>query len=111
WLSQPPARGWPPLGARPAPCSSSSGTRPLPLLSRHRIWAAVRACKGGGEAWRRRTAATVRATAAAPRGGIAWGKRTRVVLDVGCGVASIGSYLFDRGVAAVSFAPKDEHEA
>ncbi|XP_039844800.1 probable methyltransferase PMT24 [Panicum virgatum] len=45
------------------------------------------------------------------RGGIAWGKRTRVVLDVGCGVASFGGYLFDRGVAAVSFAPKDEHEA
>jgi len=34
-----------------------------------------------------------------------------VVLDVGCGVASFGGYLFDRGVAAVSFAPKDEHEA
>ncbi|TVU01118.1 hypothetical protein EJB05_53442, partial [Eragrostis curvula] len=43
--------------------------------------------------------------------GIAWGKRTRVVLDVGCGVASFGGYLFDRGVATVSFAPKDEHEA
>jgi len=53
----------------------------------------------------------VRATAAAPRGGIAWGKRTRVVLDVGCGVASFGGYLFDRGMATVSFAPKDEHEA
>ena len=34
-----------------------------------------------------------------------------MVLDVGCGVASFGGYLFDRGVAAVSFAPKDEHEA
>uniref|UniRef100_J3MHK9 Methyltransferase n=1 Tax=Oryza brachyantha TaxID=4533 RepID=J3MHK9_ORYBR len=43
--------------------------------------------------------------------GIAWGKRTRVVLDVGCGVASFGGYLFDRDVLAMSFAPKDEHEA
>jgi hypothetical protein len=34
-----------------------------------------------------------------------------VVLDVGCGVASFGGYLFDRDVATVSFAPKDEHEA
>ncbi|GJV42272.1 probable methyltransferase PMT26 [Tanacetum coccineum] len=42
---------------------------------------------------------------------IAWGKRSRVVLDVGCGVASFGGYLFDRDVLAMSFAPKDEHEA
>ncbi|KAK2990455.1 hypothetical protein RJ640_011203 [Escallonia rubra] len=42
---------------------------------------------------------------------IAWGKRTRVVLDVGCGVASFGGYLFNRDVLAMSFAPKDEHEA
>ncbi|KAI3846192.1 hypothetical protein MKX03_010562 [Papaver bracteatum] len=42
---------------------------------------------------------------------IAWGKRTRVILDVGCGVASFGGYLFERGVLAMSFAPKDEHEA
>ncbi|XP_074381487.1 putative methyltransferase PMT24 isoform X2 [Apium graveolens] len=42
---------------------------------------------------------------------IAWGKRTRTVLDVGCGVASFGGYLFDRGVLTISFAPKDEHEA
>jgi hypothetical protein len=42
---------------------------------------------------------------------IAWGKRTRVILDVGCGVASFGGYLFDRDVVAFSFAPKDEHEA
>ncbi|KAK8456319.1 hypothetical protein SEVIR_3G002500v4 [Setaria viridis] len=42
---------------------------------------------------------------------IAWGKRTRVVLDVGCGVASFGGYLFDRDVITMSFAPKDEHEA
>eukprot|EP00268_Persea_americana_P006747 TRINITY_DN1242_c1_g1_i9.p1 TRINITY_DN1242_c1_g1~~TRINITY_DN1242_c1_g1_i9.p1 ORF type:complete len:843 (-),score=192.30 TRINITY_DN1242_c1_g1_i9:652-3021(-) len=42
---------------------------------------------------------------------ISWGKRSRVVLDVGCGVASFGGYLFDRDVLAMSFAPKDEHEA
>lgn len=42
---------------------------------------------------------------------VAWGKRTRVVLDVGCGVASFGGFLFDRGVLTMSFAPKDEHEA
>uniref|UniRef100_M8CR38 Methyltransferase n=1 Tax=Aegilops tauschii TaxID=37682 RepID=M8CR38_AEGTA len=68
--------------------------------------------------------------------GVAWGKRTRVVLDVGCGVASFGGYLvarggvtvrvvldvgcgvasfggylFERDVVTMSFAPKDEHEA
>lgn len=42
---------------------------------------------------------------------IAWGKRTRVLLDVGCGVASFGGYLFERNVLAMSLAPKDEHEA
>ncbi|KAL3614663.1 hypothetical protein CASFOL_041420 [Castilleja foliolosa] len=42
---------------------------------------------------------------------IAWGKHSRVVLDVGCGVASLGGYLFERDVLAMSFAPKDEHEA
>jgi hypothetical protein len=42
---------------------------------------------------------------------IAWGKHTRVVLDVGCGVASFGGYLFDKDVITMSFAPKDEHEA
>ncbi|XP_023518136.1 probable methyltransferase PMT27 [Cucurbita pepo subsp. pepo] len=42
---------------------------------------------------------------------IAWGKRTRVVLDVGCGVASFGGYLFEKDVLTMSFAPKDEHEA
>ncbi|GFQ03778.1 probable methyltransferase pmt27 [Phtheirospermum japonicum] len=42
---------------------------------------------------------------------IAWGKHSRVVLDVGCGVASFGGYLFERDVLALSFAPKDEHEA
>ncbi|XP_020112399.1 probable methyltransferase PMT26 [Ananas comosus] len=43
--------------------------------------------------------------------GLAWGKHTRVILDVGCGVASFGGYLFERDVLAMSFAPKDEHEA
>ncbi|XP_062184521.1 probable methyltransferase PMT26 isoform X7 [Phragmites australis] len=42
---------------------------------------------------------------------IAWGKRNHVVLDVGCGVASFGEYLFDRDVLTMSCAPKDEHEA
>ncbi|PKA57104.1 putative methyltransferase PMT26 [Apostasia shenzhenica] len=42
---------------------------------------------------------------------IAWGKRSRVVLDVGCGVASFGGFLFDRDTLTMSFAPKDEHEA
>ncbi|EHA8592527.1 putative methyltransferase PMT27 [Cocos nucifera] len=42
---------------------------------------------------------------------IAWGKTSRVVLDVGCGVASFGGYLFERDVLTMSFAPKDEHEA
>ncbi|KVH98824.1 putative S-adenosyl-L-methionine-dependent methyltransferase [Cynara cardunculus var. scolymus] len=42
---------------------------------------------------------------------LAWGNRTRVILDVGCGVASFGGYLFERDVVALSFAPKDEHEA
>lgn len=42
---------------------------------------------------------------------ITWGKHIRVVLDVGCGVASFGGYLFDRDVLTMSFAPKDEHEA
>ncbi|CAL0319725.1 unnamed protein product [Lupinus luteus] len=42
---------------------------------------------------------------------IAWGKHTRVILDVGCGVASFGGFLFDRDVLALSLAPKDEHEA
>ncbi|KAF8012577.1 hypothetical protein BT93_I0672 [Corymbia citriodora subsp. variegata] len=42
---------------------------------------------------------------------IKWGKHTRVILDVGCGVASFGGYLFERDVLTMSFAPKDEHEA
>ncbi|CAA2998326.1 probable methyltransferase PMT23 [Olea europaea subsp. europaea] len=42
---------------------------------------------------------------------IEWGKKTRVILDVGCGVASFGGALLDRDVITTSFAPKDEHEA
>ena len=42
---------------------------------------------------------------------IQWGKHTRVVLDVGCGVASFGGYLLDKDVITLSFAPKDEHDA
>ncbi|CAN6374510.1 unnamed protein product [Urochloa humidicola] len=42
---------------------------------------------------------------------VGWGRRSRVVLDVGCGVASFGGYLFDRDVLTMSLAPKDEHEA
>ncbi|KAM0888772.1 hypothetical protein ACQ4PT_028138 [Festuca glaucescens] len=42
---------------------------------------------------------------------IAWGKRTRVVLDDGCCVASFCGYLFDGGVVTMSPAPKDENEA
>ncbi|KAL0928738.1 hypothetical protein M5K25_000657 [Dendrobium thyrsiflorum] len=42
---------------------------------------------------------------------IAWGNHSRVVLDVGCGVASFGGYQFDKDVLTMSFAPKDEHEA
>lgn len=42
---------------------------------------------------------------------ISWGKHIRTVLDVGCGVASFGGYLFDKDVLTMSLAPKDEHEA
>nr|KAJ0226786.1 hypothetical protein LSAT_V11C100038360 [Lactuca sativa] len=42
---------------------------------------------------------------------IRWGKRTRVILDFGCVVASFGGYLFERDVFTMSFAPNDEHEA
>jgi SAM-dependent methyltransferase len=42
---------------------------------------------------------------------VAWGRQSRVVLDVGCGVASFGGYLFDRDTLTMSLAPKDEHEA
>ncbi|XP_075501482.1 putative methyltransferase PMT26 [Primulina tabacum] len=42
---------------------------------------------------------------------IAWGKHSRVILDVGCGVASFGGFLFERDSLTMSLAPKDEHEA
>eukprot|EP00249_Psilotum_nudum_P020022 c27525_g1_i1 orf=933-2822(+) len=35
----------------------------------------------------------------------------RTALDTGCGVASWGAYLFDRNILAMSFAPRDSHEA
>uniref|UniRef100_A0A2P2MDC1 Methyltransferase n=1 Tax=Rhizophora mucronata TaxID=61149 RepID=A0A2P2MDC1_RHIMU len=35
----------------------------------------------------------------------------RTVLDTGCGVASLGAYLWSRNVIAMSFAPRDSHEA
>ncbi|KZV28810.1 hypothetical protein F511_06244 [Dorcoceras hygrometricum] len=38
---------------------------------------------------------------------IAFGLRTRVVLDIGCGVASFGAYLMERNVTTLSIAPKD----
>ncbi|KAG0479193.1 hypothetical protein HPP92_013912 [Vanilla planifolia] len=41
---------------------------------------------------------------------IAFGSNTRVVLDVGCGVASFGAYLFSKDVITMSIAPKDVHE-
>jgi 2-polyprenyl-3-methyl-5-hydroxy-6-metoxy-1,4-benzoquinol methylase len=37
-------------------------------------------------------------------------KKTRVVLDVGCGVASFGAYHLAREVLTLSIAPKDVHE-
>lgn len=38
---------------------------------------------------------------------IAFGVRTRVVLDIGCGVASFGAYLIEQNVTTLSIAPKD----
>ncbi|KAF5734693.1 S-adenosyl-L-methionine-dependent methyltransferases superfamily protein [Tripterygium wilfordii] len=35
----------------------------------------------------------------------------RTALDTGCGVASFGAYLFKKNVIAMSFAPRDSHEA
>ncbi|KAL7605797.1 probable methyltransferase PMT2 [Lactuca sativa] len=35
----------------------------------------------------------------------------RTALDTGCGVASFGAYLWKRNVIAMSFAPRDNHEA
>ncbi|KAK1355289.1 Methyltransferase [Heracleum sosnowskyi] len=41
---------------------------------------------------------------------ITFGGRTRVALDIGCGVASFGAYLLSRNVLTMSVAPKDVHE-
>ncbi|XP_057825609.2 probable methyltransferase PMT20 [Cryptomeria japonica] len=35
----------------------------------------------------------------------------RTALDTGCGVASWGGYLLDRGILTMSLAPRDNHEA
>lgn len=35
----------------------------------------------------------------------------RTALDTGCGVASWGGYLLDRGIITMSLAPRDNHEA
>ncbi|XP_055828131.1 probable methyltransferase PMT2 [Solanum dulcamara] len=35
----------------------------------------------------------------------------RTALDTGCGVASWGAYLFKKNIIAMSFAPRDSHEA
>ncbi|KAL2467784.1 putative methyltransferase PMT10 [Forsythia ovata] len=40
---------------------------------------------------------------------IAFGKRTRVALDIGCGIASFGAYLMEQNVTTLSIAPKDIH--
>ncbi|XVF83733.1 hypothetical protein PTKIN_Ptkin16aG0515500 [Pterospermum kingtungense] len=41
---------------------------------------------------------------------ITFGNHIRVVLDVGCGVASFGAYLLSQNVLTMSVAPKDVHE-
>ncbi|XP_021760906.1 probable methyltransferase PMT10 [Chenopodium quinoa] len=41
---------------------------------------------------------------------IKFGHNTRVVLDIGCGVASFGAFLLQRNVSTLSIAPKDVHE-
>lgn len=41
---------------------------------------------------------------------IAFGRKTRVALDIGCGVASFGAFLMQRNVTTLSIAPKDVHE-
>ncbi|XP_044953656.1 probable methyltransferase PMT17 [Hordeum vulgare subsp. vulgare] len=37
--------------------------------------------------------------------------RIRTAIDTGCGVASFGAYLLKRDIIAMSFAPRDTHEA
>ncbi|KAI3847032.1 hypothetical protein MKX03_018211 [Papaver bracteatum] len=41
---------------------------------------------------------------------IKFGRRVRVALDIGCGVASFGDFLIQRKVVTLSIAPKDVHE-
>lgn len=41
---------------------------------------------------------------------IDFGHKTRVALDIGCGVASFGAFLMQRNVTTLSIAPKDVHE-
>ncbi|KAM1726587.1 hypothetical protein ACFX12_017340 [Malus domestica] len=41
---------------------------------------------------------------------IGFGHKTRVALDIGCGVASFGAFLMQRNVTTLSIAPKDVHE-
>lgn len=43
--------------------------------------------------------------------GIGYGSRTRVALDISCGVASFGAFLFDRDVLTLCIASKDAHES
>ncbi|CAN4075710.1 unnamed protein product [Withania somnifera] len=40
---------------------------------------------------------------------IAFGQRTRVAMDVNCGIASFGAYLMDHNVSTLSIATKDVH--
>ncbi|XP_059280223.1 probable methyltransferase PMT10 [Lycium ferocissimum] len=40
---------------------------------------------------------------------IAFGRRTRVAMDINCGIASFGTYLMDRNVSTLSIATKDVH--
>ncbi|KAJ8541595.1 hypothetical protein K7X08_002411 [Anisodus acutangulus] len=41
--------------------------------------------------------------------GIAFGQRTRVAMDISCGIASFGAYLMDRNVSTLSIATKNVH--
>lgn len=41
---------------------------------------------------------------------IAFGQRTRVALDIGCGVADFGAFSMQLNVTTLSIAPKDVHE-
>ncbi|CAK7346899.1 unnamed protein product [Dovyalis caffra] len=41
---------------------------------------------------------------------IAFGQHSHIALDIGCGVASFGSFLLQRNVTTLSIAPKDVHE-